>query len=103
MAIDKVTSAAITDGTITSSDLASGTIENQSAFKNIIINGDMSVAQRATSASSLTSSGYHALDRFNNGINSQGTWTISQDTTVPTGQGFAKSYKADVITASDIG
>ena len=29
MAIDKVTSAAITDGTITSSDLASGTIENQ--------------------------------------------------------------------------
>ena len=64
MAIDKVTSAAITDGTITSSDLASGTIENQSAFKNIIINGDMSVAQRATSASSLTSSGYHALDRF---------------------------------------
>ena len=50
MAIDKVTSAAITDGTITSSDLASGTIENQSAFKNIIINGDMSLAQRAESA-----------------------------------------------------
>ena len=99
MAIDKVTSAAITDGTITSSDLASGTIENQSAFKNIIINGDMSLAQRATSASSLTSSGYHALDRFNNGINSQGTWTISQDTTVPTGQGFAKSLKYDCTTA----
>ena len=99
MAIDKVTSAAITDGTITSSDLASGTIENQSAFKNIIINGDMSIAQRATSASSLTSSGYHALDRFNNGINSQGTWTISQDTTVPTGQGFAKSLKYDCTTA----
>ena len=99
MAIDKVTSAAITDGTITSSDLASGTIENQSAFKHIIINGDMSIAQRATSASSLTSSGYHALDRFNNGINSQGTWTISQDTTVPTGQGFAKSLKYDCTTA----
>ena len=99
MAIDKVTSAAITDGTITSSDLASGTIENQSAFKNIIINGDMSQAQRTTSASSLTSSGYHALDRFNNGINSQGTWTISQDTTVPTGQGFAKSLKYDCTTA----
>ena len=99
MAIDKVTSAAITDGTITNSDLASGTIENQSAFKNIIINGDMSLAQRAESASSLTSSGYHALDRFNNGINSQGTWTISQDTTVPTGQGFAKSLKYDCTTA----
>ena len=103
MAIDKVTSAAITDGTITSSDLASGTIENQSAFKNIIINGDMSVAQRATSASSLTSSGYHALDRFNSGINSQGTWTISQDTTVPTGQGFAKVLSTTVIETYEDG
>jgi len=109
MAIDKVTSASITDGTIVTADiadanvtaakLASGTVQNQSAFKNIIINGDMSLAQRATSASSLTSSGYHALDRFNNGINSQGTWTISQDTTVPTGQGFAKSLKYDCTTA----
>ena len=109
MAIDKVTSASITDGTIVTADiadanvtaakLASGTVQNQSAFKNIIINGDMSLAQRAESASSLTSSGYHALDRFNNGINSQGTWTISQDTTVPTGQGFAKSLKYDCTTA----
>ena len=99
MAIDKVTSAAITDGTITSSDLASGTIENQSAFKNIIINGDMSVAQRATSASSLTSSGYHALDRFRCVIVTAGTWTISQSTTVPSGQGFANSMKWDNTTA----
>ena len=99
MAIDKVTSAAITDGTITSSDLASGTIENQSAFKNIIINGDMSVAQRATSASSITSGGYHACDRWKEDMTSAGTWTISQSTTVPTGQGFAKSLKYDCTTA----
>ena len=38
MAIDKITTAAITDGTITSSDLASGAVQNQSAFRNIIIN-----------------------------------------------------------------
>ena len=100
MAIDKVTSAAITDGTITSSDLASGTIENQSAFKNIIINGDMSVAQRATSASSITSGGYHACDRWKEDMTSAGTWTISQSTTVPTGQGFAKSLKMDCTTAN---
>ena len=99
MAIDKVTSAAITDGTITSSDLASGTIENQSAFKNIIINGDMSIAQRATSASSLTSSGYNALDRYRLSISSIGTWTQSQSTDVPTGQGFATSLKMDCTTA----
>ena len=28
-----------------------------------------------------------------------GTWTISQDTDVPTGQGFAKSMKYDCTTA----
>ena len=45
MAIDKVTSAAITDGTITSSDLASGTIENQSATA---LEGAIQVASTAT-------------------------------------------------------
>ena len=99
MAIDKVTSAAITDGTITSSDLASGTIENQSAFKNIIINGDMSLAQRATSATGKTSNGYYTVDRFQAVITSQGTWTHAQSTDVPTGQGFAKSLKIDCTTA----
>ena len=99
MATDKITSAAITDGTITSSDLASGTIQNQSAFKNIIINGDMSLAQRATSASSLTGNGYHTVDRFQTVISSIGTWTQSQSTDVPTGQGFAKSLKMDCTTA----
>jgi hypothetical protein len=63
----------------------------------IIINGDMSVAQRSTSASS-SGSGYHCIDRMNIfcGI---GTHTFSQSTTVPTGQGFAKSFKVDCTTA----
>jgi hypothetical protein len=99
MAIDKITSAAITDGTITSSDLASGTIENQSAFKNIIINGDMSIAQRGTSTSGVTTTdGYYACDRFYTQTDT-GTWTISQSTDVPTGQGFAKSLKLDCTSA----
>ena len=100
MAIDKVTSAAITDGTITSSDLASGTIENQSAFKNIIINGDMSQAQRGTSTSSITSDNtYPSCDRWKLRLTTLGTWTQSQSTTVPTGQGFSTSLKMDCTTA----
>jgi len=68
-------------------------------FRNIIINGDMSQAQRGTSTASVTSQGYHACDRFN--FNPQvGTYTISQSTTVPSGQGFAKSLKVDVTTAN---
>jgi hypothetical protein len=68
-------------------------------FRNIIINGDMSIAQRSTSETSLTSSGYYTVDRFKNSINSFGTWTQSQSTDVPSGQGFATSLKMDCTTA----
>ena len=54
MAIDKVVSASITDSSVTSAKVASGVL--QPNFRNIIINGDMSIAQRGTSASSLTGS-----------------------------------------------
>ena len=99
MAIDKITTASITDANITTAKLASGAVPNQSAFKNIIINGDMSIAQRATSTASITGNGYHTIDRMFLGLTSAGTWTQSQDTTVPTGQGFAKSLKMDCTTA----
>jgi hypothetical protein len=62
----------------------------------IIINGDMSVAQRGTS---FTSASGYTLDRFQFNNNSLGVWTVSQSTTVPTGQGFATSFKADCTTA----
>ena len=68
-------------------------------FRNIIINGDMSIAQRSTSVASITGGGYYSCDRWRFDINSQGTWTQSQSTDVPTGQGFAKSTKLDCTTA----
>ena len=100
MAIDKITTASITDANVTAAKLASGTVQNQSAFRNIIINGDMSLAQRATSTSSITSSGYHTVDRFRTSYDTAGTWTQSQATDVPTGQGFATSFKMDCTTAN---
>ena len=80
--------------------LGAGATPNQSAFKNIIINGDMSIAQRGTSVSSITTSSYNTLDRFKLTIGSAGTWTQSQSTDVPSGQGFAKSLKMDCTTAN---
>ena len=68
-------------------------------FRNIIINGDMSIAQRGTSTASITSSGFYTVDRFHLNIDTLGTFTMSQDTDVPTGQGFAKSLKLDCTTA----
>jgi len=101
LADSAVTAAKITDSTITAAKLASGTVQNQSAFKNIIINGDMSIAQRGTSVSSISSgTAYDTVDRFSRNIGSAGTWTISQSTDVPTGQGFAKSLKMDCTTAN---
>jgi len=100
-----LTSSDITDGIITTTKIADANVTNpkltsgsQQNFRNIIINGDMSLAQRGTSASSQTTSAY-LLDRWKYAISSQGTWTMSQSTDVPTGQGFVKSFKADCTTA----
>ena len=72
-------------------------------FRNIIINGDMSVSQRGTSATGLgnNDSGYHTVDRFKFVENNAPTceFTQTQSTDVPTGQGFSKSLKMDCTTA----
>jgi len=69
-------------------------------FRNIIINGDMSIAQRSTSVASITSTSYYTVDRWIMNIGTSGTWTMSQDTDVPSGQGFATSLKLDCTTAN---
>ena len=70
-------------------------VENNATFRNMITNGDMLIAQRATSFASMGNGDtQYTLDRFG--------WfeeedhgaveiTITQDTDVPTGQGFTKS------------
>ena len=112
-----LTSADIADGIITSAKIVDGTIVNadinasaaivatklsgisSQPFRNIVINGDMQVAQRNTTSSGITADGYYTLDRFNLQINSLGTFTMSQSTDVPSGYGFAKSLKLDCTTA----
>jgi hypothetical protein len=59
----------------------------------------MQIAQRSTSVASITSSGYYTVDRWETAPASLGTWTQSQSTDVPTGQGFATSTKLDCTTA----
>jgi hypothetical protein len=71
-------------------------------FRNIIINGDMSIAQRGTSGTLQNGTGgYLCLDRWNEieGGSESFVFTVSQDSDVPTGQGFAKSLKFDCTTA----
>ena len=66
--------------------------------RNIVYNGEMKVAQRGTSFTGVTATGTFPVDRFLFHVGSLGTWTLSQSTDVPTGQGFAKSIKCDVTT-----
>jgi len=69
--------------------------------RNAIINGNMNVAQRATSATGLggNADSYHTVDRFK--LLAEGTTagrlTMTQDSSAPVG--FANSLKLDCTTA----
>jgi len=99
-----VTTAKINDGAVTSGKIASGVIPSTRPNANpLIINGDMAVAQRSTSASSISSAGYHALDRFRYSNSSSAVVvTISQET-LSSGNaylnGFHNAMKLDCTTA----
>jgi len=62
-------------------------LTNTFGFKNRIINGDMRIAQRGTSATNPTANGYTTIDRLANWTHPSDTssWTISQSTSAPTG------------------
>tara|TARA_R100001510_G_scaffold55122_1_gene58614 strand:+ start:238 stop:1380 length:1143 start_codon:yes stop_codon:yes gene_type:complete len=68
-------------------------------FRNLLINGDMKIAQRTTSTSGVSTTGNFILDRWKCNIDFLGAFTISQSTDVPTGQGFSNSMKWDCTTA----
>jgi hypothetical protein len=100
-----LTSADIADGIIVNADISStagitlNKLSGNPNFRNIVINGDMQIAQRNTSVASITTGGYRTLDRWYFDMSSLGTWTMSQSTDTPTGQGFASSLKVDCTTA----
>ena len=100
-----VSTAKIADTAISTAKIADDAVTNAKTafsdvpFRNIIINGDMSIAQRGTSATGKTTDGYYTLDRYQFAISSLGTWTFTQSTDVPSGQGFGYSQKADCTTA----
>ncbi len=75
-------------------------VQNNATFRNLIINGDMRVAQRATSSTGLgASAGYFTLDRFDlyfSGTAGRLTMTQTSITDLP---GFTKCLKLDCTTA----
>ena len=67
--------------------------------RNMIINGGMTVSQRATSVEPITStSTYRTVDRYRQFINGLGTWTLEQHASGPTG--FKNSYRVTCTVAN---
>ena len=75
-------------------------IDNNFPFRNIMINGDMNVAQRGTSTTGYSSTGYVTCDRikvYNNGHG--GAFTITQTADGPGVFGLTKCFKMACTTA----
>ena len=70
--------------------------------KPIIINGDMAVAQRQTSESSITSTSYNTCDRVQLVNNTMGTYTVIQESLTSGAAyeaGFHNAWRIDCTTA----
>jgi len=60
----------------------------QAGRKNLIINGNMSIAQRGTSTTGITGDTFGACDRWELDLNTAGTWTMEQVGDAPHNTGF---------------
>jgi|DEB0MinimDraft_4_1074332.scaffolds.fasta_scaffold08376_2 hypothetical protein len=97
MALSKIDVANMLTGLVPNDN----TIRRPNA-KPIIINGDMAIAQRGTSATGKTSSGYYTCDRIQFVANDAGTHTVIQETSTSGNayiNGFAEAYRIDCTTA----
>ena len=74
---------------------AAGPLSN----RNLIINGAMQVAQRATGITTITTYGYRTCDRYAFSLSNLGTWDVDQATDAP--EGFTKSFKV-TCTVADV-
>jgi hypothetical protein len=98
-----VVTGKLANSAVTAAKIGSGAIEGAAVTqlggrRNLIINGDMQVAQRSTSESGVVSSGYKTLDRYQIDYSGAGTWTISQDSDAPAGFGSSMKF---LCTTSD--
>ena len=95
-AVDVAESQSLTiDDNLTTPSINSGQIGGR---RNLAYNGAMKISQRGTQTGQ-TGSSYTACDRFLTSESGAAVTTSTQETDVPSGQGFANSLEIDVTTA----
>ena len=67
--------------------------------RNLIVNGSMMIAQRATSSTSFN---YNTVDRFRSGISGTSTAAITSSQSSDSPAGFSNSFRMDVDTADTL-
>jgi hypothetical protein len=77
-------------------------LNDNSGFRNLLINGAMQISQRSaigTAVTGITNQNYYGADRFRASVNSFGTWSQTTIADAPTGSGFRNSLKMICTTA----
>ena len=77
----------------TFANLATASEAGDLGKRNMIINGNMEVAQRSTSVA-VTASGYHTCDRWGITLDSAGRFNMSQECITDL-EGFVQALKLD--------
>jgi len=90
--------------TLTLTEAVTSTDDVYVIFRGRALQPQMQVAQRGTSATGVTSSGYHTVDRwayYHGGTLGSLAWTQTQSTDAP--PGYANSLKLECTTAASFG
>jgi hypothetical protein len=82
-------------------DITAAKIAGTINFKNLIINGDMSIDQRNSGSSITPTNGQYGVDRWQNAVNVSSKYSIQQVSDAPTG--FVYSNKVTSLSAYSIG
>jgi len=80
-------------------------VANNANFRNVIINGDMSISQRATGTTTISGTAHNTLDRFAGMESTGGTATLEQHSMsvadqATTGQRYAALWKCSGTDSS---
>jgi hypothetical protein len=106
MPLSRISSPSIQNFSVEAQDFANNSIETYTSSagrpltnRNLIINGAMQIAQRNTSVTGITTTGYYTADRWQISISSAGTWTMNVDSSGPANTEFRNSANVICTTA----